>query len=77
MSAASSTVTRTAAREKVLARCRKIDPDEIQYDLKSGRIHLSRESWIEAARDFGEVLKRQPDHPEALQGFLKAQSRIP
>ncbi len=61
---------------EVLERCRQIDPDEIQYNLKSGKIHMSREDWMEAALDFGEVLKKEPGHPEALQGFLKAQSRI-
>ena len=61
----------------VLQRCRRLAPDEIRFHLMAGNIYLGKEDWMEAARAFGDALKRSPDHPEALKGFLTAHSRIP
>jgi tetratricopeptide (TPR) repeat protein len=62
---------------EALDRSRKLDPDEIQFDLLAGTVYLEKEDWMEAARAYGRALKKAPNHPEALKGFLSAQSRIP
>ena len=62
---------------EVLARCKKLDPNEFYFHVQSGRIHLEKEDWIRAGIDFGEALKRNPGHEESLRGFLKAEARTP
>ncbi len=62
---------------EVLERCKKLDPNEVHFYVQSGRIHLQRNDWVEAGRDFGEALKRNPGHEEALRSFLRARAHTP
>jgi tetratricopeptide (TPR) repeat protein len=62
---------------EALSRCKGIDPRDLSAYLQSGEIQLKKEDWMEAAHEFYEALKIQPNQQQALLGFLKAQSRIP